>query len=99
MELCKKCGARPNKIGKCLICEMLGQGEPPGGTATTGWPMVSEALAVHPSQVQQANDRAKRHGLHTVYRPDGMAVIPSRNERKRLLRLESMHDNCGGYGD
>lgn len=70
---------------------------PSHGTKT--WPMVSEALGVHESQVAEANARAKRHGIAVEYRPDGRAVISSREARKRLLRLEGMHDNHAGYGD
>lgn len=61
--------------------------------------MVSEGLAVHPKQVEQANARNRRHGVNVVYDQKGMAHIPDRTERKRLLRLEGMHDNSGGYGD
>jgi hypothetical protein len=63
------------------------------------WPMYSEALAVHPDQIQQANERAKRHGLDVEYVKGGIAKIGSRNDRKRLLKLEGFHDNQGGYGD
>lgn len=66
---------------------------------TTCWPMVSEALAVHPSQVATANARNKRHGVNVVYDKNGAAHIPDRGERKRLLKLEGFHDNNGGYGD
>ena len=68
--------------------------------STTGWAdFTSEALAVHPDQVGEANERAKRHGLGTKYDRNGFAHIPDRADRKRLLRLEGMHDNHGGYGD
>jgi hypothetical protein len=62
-------------------------------------PLQSMALSVHPKQVEQANARNKRHGVGVEYRPDGMAIITSRNERKRLLKVEGMRDNQGGYGD
>jgi len=65
----------------------------------SAWPMVSDALAVHPKQVEEANARNKRHGVNVQYLPNGQAVLPDRNERKKLLRLERYHDNDGGYGD
>lgn len=63
------------------------------------WPMTSKALAVHPSQVKQANARNRKHGVSVVYDQTGTAHIPDRGERRRLLRLEGMHDHHGGYGD
>lgn len=69
------------------------------GVPGEGWPLVSEALAVHPKQVKQANDRARRHGISVEYLPDGRVKIPSRHERAKLLRLEGRHDKSGGYGD
>lgn len=64
---------------------------------SSGWPMVSDALAVHPKQVDQANARAKRHGIQVQYRPDGRPVIPDASNRYKLLKLEAFHDNNGGY--
>jgi hypothetical protein len=83
----------PSKLAELFAGELL------AAHGTTCWPMRSEALAVHPSQVQEANERAKRHGLGTRYEADGTAVIPSRDERKKLLRLEGFFDKAGGYGD
>jgi hypothetical protein len=63
------------------------------------WPMESVALAVHPAQVEEANARAKRHGIAVAYKPDGTCVIADRKARKELNRLEGFHDKQGGYGD
>lgn len=74
-------------------------GDGPGGCNLGCWPMLSDALSVHPKQVEQANARNKKHGVNVEYRPDGKAVVPDRAARKRVLRLEKFHDNNGGYGD
>ncbi len=70
------------------------------------WPMYSEALAVHPLQVDAANDRAKRNGLAVCYeKGTGVCKIDSRADRAKLLKLESktlghaVFDKKGGYGD
>jgi hypothetical protein len=63
------------------------------------WPQESVALAVHPDQVAEANERNKAHGVNVTYKADGTAVVPDRGERRRLLRLEGYHDKQGGYGD
>lgn len=78
---------------------MLREGSPSGGQATTTWPQTSVALSVHPKQVEQANARAKRHGIAVVYKPNGDCVISGRDARRKLLRLEGFHDKSGGYGD
>ena len=70
------------------------------GSGLIGWkPIASRALAVHPKQVEQANARAKRHGIGVEYRPDGKPVLTTRESRKKLNKLEGFHDNDGGYGD
>ncbi len=71
----------------------------PAGHQPSCWPMVSNALSVHPKQVDEANNRAKRHGINVLYKRNGQVVIPDRNERRKLLSLERMHDRLGGYGD
>jgi chloramphenicol 3-O-phosphotransferase len=68
--------------------------------STSAWKdFTSEALAVHPDQVGEANARSKRHNLGVAYDKDGFAHIPDRAARRRLLRVEGMHDNHGGYSD
>lgn len=63
------------------------------------WPLVSDALGVHPDQVDEANLRNKKAGVAVEYNRKGQAVIPTRGERRKLLRLEQFHDKDGGYGD
>jgi hypothetical protein len=65
-----------------------------------GYPKKSDALAVHPNQVAEANERNKKHGIAVTYEEGtGMAVIPSRHEQKKLVRLEGCFNKDGGYGD
>lgn len=96
---CKKCGGNRRPDGGCNICELLAGGDTLAGHQPGCWPQLSMAMAVHPKQVQEANERNKRHGVNVTYRRDGMAVIPDRKERKKLARLEGFRDNNGGYGD
>lgn len=64
------------------------------------WPQTMEALAVHPSQVDEANTRARRHGIDAVYeKGTGMVQLGSRADRAKLIRLEGGYDRSGGYGD
>jgi len=67
------------------------------GTTTqvsTGWPLKSEALAVHPSQVAEMNERNRRNGVNVEYCPKwGTAIIPDEGAYKRLRRLENVRFN------
>lgn len=71
----------------------------PGGHPPSCWPMTSEALACHESQVAEMNARNEAAGVSTRYKADGTAVIPDRSDRRKLLKLEGYHDRDGGYGD
>lgn len=74
-----------------------GAGEAPG--AGHCWPMKCEALAVHPDQVEQMNERNRRHGVNVQYEPKhGLAIIPDAAAYKRLRRLERCHFN-NSYND
>lgn len=68
---------------------------------STAWgePLKSMALACHPEQVQAMNERNKEQGVKTRYDATGMAHIPTREDRNRLLRVEGKHDNDGSFGD
>jgi hypothetical protein len=70
-----------------------------GGHLPACWPQTMEALAVDPSQVAEANERNRRAGVNVTYDREGMAVIPDRNERRKLIRLEGKFDKDGGYSD
>jgi hypothetical protein len=72
-----------------------------GGTPLRGWPMRDKlGFAVHPDQVDEANDRNREHGVNVVSdRATGDAIIPDRAERRRLLKLEGKIDrnSYSGY--
>lgn len=76
-------------------------GSPPQVASASGWPMKSDALAVHPSQIAEVMERNKRHGITGVsYDPkDGRAILADRGARRDLMALEGIHDKQGGYGD
>lgn len=64
-----------------------------------GYPKKSVALAVHPDQVKEANDRNERAGIACRYDAEGTCEIPSRAEQKKLVKLEGFVNKDGGYGD
>lgn len=63
------------------------------------WPMKSEALAVHPSQVAEATEAARAAGVPTEFLPDGRAVLRDRAHRKAFVAYNKAFDKSGGYGD
>lgn len=96
--------AKSSRCDECHFdpcrCEDLASGQAFGMANTPScWPQRSLALSVHSRQVEKARERAKRHNLGVEYLNDGTAIIADRAERKRLLKLEGMHDNEGSYGD
>jgi hypothetical protein len=62
-------------------------------------PWVSEALSVHPKQVAEFNEAAKRNNTGAFYRQDGKLVCESRGARARECRARGVFDKQGGYGD
>jgi hypothetical protein len=80
--------------------DLLEEGQAPDGHRPSAWPMISDALAVHPKQIEQAMERNKRMGVAGVeYLQDGRAVLKDRGMRRDLNRVEGFHDNNGGYMD
>lgn len=82
--------ARPIPVGEDMLA----------GHQPSCWPQTMESLAVHPAQVDKANERAKKHGIDAVYeRGTGMVQVGSRADRAKLIKLEGAKDKCGGYSD
>ena len=70
------------------------------GRGLCGWkPIVSDALAVHPDQVAEATEHAKKMGVPTDFQPDGRPILTSRSHRRAYLKTYGFHDREGGYGD
>ena len=67
--------------------------------ACDAWPMRSDALAVHPNQIEAAKARDAAHGIQTDYDHMGRPILRDRDHRRRMLRSFGYHDNDGGYSD
>lgn len=51
---------------------------PGAGSSFVGFrPLESEALAVHPDQIPEAIESAKRHGVPTEFTPSGLPIFTS----------------------
>jgi hypothetical protein len=70
------------------------------GAALFGWkPLVSDALAVHPRQVQEAIADAAKKGVPTEFQKDGRPILRSREHRKAYMKAYGFFDKAAGYGD
>lgn len=75
------------------------QGEAFMGTPLKGWPLTSNAMAVHPDSVDEARNLDKSLGVPTEYTTEGQPIFENRAHRRRFLRAHQFHDKDGGYGD
>jgi len=82
----------PNKIKDILESGVM-------HTASTGWPMHSDALGVNPSQVKEAYEESVRMGVPTQFNSKGQAILESRGHRKAYAEANGMYDRDGGCGD
>lgn len=63
------------------------------------WPLHSDALGCHPSQVADMEREAIKRGVPTKHDNQGRAVFTDRGHRKAYLKAFQFQDNDGGYGD
>lgn len=65
-----------------------------GFPAMNGWskPMLSDAMAVHPEQIEEARERDKKHGVPTDYTADGRPILHSEDHKRRLMKSLGYHD-------
>lgn len=78
--------------------EAFPQREPSADALTfspTTWPQQCDALAVHPSQVEEAREDAKRKGVPTDFTPDGRPVITSAAHQKQYAKLYGFRPKRG----
>lgn len=62
-------------------------------------PLASEALGVHPKQINEAKKDAAEKGVQTDFTPDGRPLFRDRDHRNRYLSAYGYFDRDGGYGD
>lgn len=70
------------------------------GQGLIGWNKLrSDALAVHPRQIKEAMDDAKKKGVPVDFLSDGRPEFTSREQRANYMRAYGFFDKSGGYGD
>ena len=84
--------------GKVMERDYAAEGD--GFTHNPGnWPMKSEALGVHPSQIGEAKAMLAKKGVDVDYTPDGRAILRTQRHRKQVAEAEGFFDMSGSYGD
>lgn len=63
------------------------------------WPMVSDAVGVHPDQVIDAQKHAEKIGVPTRFNALGQAIFESPGHRKAYCERTGRYDRNAGYGD
>lgn len=104
--LCEQCGGekrqRPCDDGPvCLLCDLFEHGfhQPFVEQCRMSKPNVSEALAVHPLQIPEAMEDARRRGVPVKFDKDGCILFESRRQKADYNRAYGYINHDGGYGD
>ena len=63
------------------------------------WPIHSDALGCHESQIDQARTEAAARGVPTDFDSQGRAILRTPRHRRAYARLYGFHDKDGGYSD
>lgn len=71
--------ALPNRLD-------LQEATPPGAPNPALWPMESEGFGVLPSQVPEAIEHARKHGVPLEFTKDGAAIFRSQQHQREVLR-------------
>lgn len=69
-------------------------GEGPMVPSSKGWPMASEAMSVHPKQIDLAKKLDRQRGAPpTEYNQKGQPIWTSEDHKRKFNRAHGVHDN------
>jgi glycine/D-amino acid oxidase-like deaminating enzyme len=72
---------------------------PPLDDCPGAWPLLSDALAVHPTLTKEAMRDAAAKGVPTEFHEDGRPIFRDRDHRKRYMMATGYYDRGAGYSD
>lgn len=72
---------------------------PPGGQRPGCWPMLSDAMGVHPNQIAEAYQDSLRRGVPTDFHQDGRPIFTDQAHRKAYAKAYGYRDRNACYGD
>lgn len=77
-----------------------GGSDVPGGHGSRCWPMWSDTMGIHPTQLAEAKQLDKELGVSADYnRETGQVKFESAAHRKKYCEAHGFYDRNGGYGD
>lgn len=56
------------------------------GQSPAGWPRTSLSMGVHPDQIPEATEHAKKMGVRTDFAPNGQPILTSPAHQKRYAK-------------
>lgn len=74
------------------------EGTPMFGNLPAGYPLRSDAMAVHSKQIPAVMERNKRHGLNVQYDRVGRPILENNEQRKKLMKIEGLKQQNSYYG-
>ena len=63
------------------------------------WPLVSDAMKIHPQDVEAHMEHCKKAGIPTDFTAKGQPILRDRAHRKEYMQSFGLYDYQGGYGD
>lgn len=94
-ETCNRPVTGEQNVSECFTCKY--HGHTVGGTPTTGWPLVSNALGVCPDQVKEEQAAYDRHGVNVEVLPNGDVKIPDPGNYAKALKLNGLFNKAEGF--
>lgn len=61
------------------------------------YPIASDSMAVHPSQIDEVRQFDRSNGVPTDYTPDGRPLMTDAMHYRRYKRLHGFHDRRGFF--
>lgn len=82
------------QVHRNISAEQSGRRHMPGN-----WPMKSDAMGCHPSQVKEYQQKLAEKGLQADFTKDGRIILNSPKHRKAIGEAMKFYDKNGGYSD
>jgi hypothetical protein len=97
---CRKCGGERTQE-QCNLCELFSTGIAYAGVEKERHnnPKACKALKVHPSQVKEAIDDARKKGVPTNFTKEGLPEFDNRRHQAKYLKAYGYFNRDGGYHD
>ena len=63
------------------------------GSLHSGWPIKSDAMGVHPKQIKEAAEHARKRGVPTDFDKSGRPLFRDRSHQRAYLKTQRCHNN------